>query len=282
MIRTKPGNLPERCFWCAFTIAVFAFWAFVLFLMLSPAKAEAVWDHTVIMFPPPGATFTVPLSEGRNCIWVNNCGDDPTTEPEPPPDGPPPISEIPTPRGTPGWTFGVLIDAAGWLVTASTEHATEDAANAIDGDPMTIWRSGSAGRDETGVFPHELVIDLGKEHWVDGMIYVPRPYDSTVTWSENGSIADYEVWVSDNYVAAHAVDGKPVAANGTWGRVANGTFTYERPGEPQKIEFLIPNLARWVKLVALSDSKGTNIAAASEIYLSESLRDVEITGGGVQ
>lgn len=252
----------------------------LLFMIILPAVIVAEvdpldpWGHSVIMFPPPGATYCIPLTQGRNCVYVTDC-----TEPSPvltPNELP--ISDIPTPRGVAGWTFGVLMDRDGWSVEVSSEHATEDRAGMLDGDPMTIWRSGSAGHSETGVFPHTVIFDMKRESWVDGMIYTPRPYDVSVSYSENGTIADYEIWISNNYAPAHLDE----PANGTWGRVASGTFTYETHNQTQRVDFLIPNKARWIKLVAISDIKGTNIAAAGEIYITESLRDIEITGGAVQ
>jgi hypothetical protein len=84
----------------------------------------------------------------------------------------------------------------------------------------------------------------------------------------NGIITDYEVWVGDDLNA--------------WGRVAKGTFTYDDIPQPQVIEFLIPNNARYVKLVALADMNGSPYATAAEVYITESLKDAVITGGGVQ
>jgi len=189
-----------------------------------------------------------------------------------------PAPTIPNIRDrTPGWTFGIPIDRVGWTVQVSDEHDVEDRYGILDGVPEYIWRSGSASAtNPTSSFPHTVVVDMQAQHWVDGLVYVPRPYDASVSWSENGNIAQYEVWVSDNYTPEHIDEtGETVAANGIWGRVASGTLTYDTPGQTQTIEFLIPNNVRWVKLVALSDVKGTNIAAAGEIYITESLPDVQ-------
>ena len=112
-----------------------------------------------------------------------------------------------------------------------------------------------------------MIIDMHAEHWVDSMIYYPRTYDPAVTYSENGNINEYEVWVSTDRNA--------------WARVADGELSYATPGEPQTVVFLVPNLVRYVKLIAISGVNGTPIANAAEIEITESLADVVIEGGGI-
>jgi hypothetical protein len=260
-------------------LAIFWISMFLTILVVPVLVDAATYPHTIVKPNMAGMSVSIPVDANVwNCVYVTvtDC-----REPDPAPIA---VNDIPTPRGAAGWTFGVLMPRDGWSVEVSSEHATEDRVGMLDGDPLTIWRSGSAGHPETGIFPHWVIIDMKREGWVDGLIYTPRPYDPDVTYCQNGTIEKYEVWVGNNYVPAHLDDDEnPVAANGAWVRVANGTLTYETPNQTQRIDFLIPNKARWVKLVALSGIKGTNIAAAAEIYITESVRDtVEITGGAVQ
>jgi len=66
----------------------------------------------------------------------------------------------------------------------------EHAKNAIDNDPKTIWHTQWAPK--TLKHPHELHIDMGKEHNVHGFTYLPR--QSGI----NGTIQKYEFYVSND------------------------------------------------------------------------------------
>jgi hypothetical protein len=223
------------------------------------------WEHTVIMFPPAGSSFTVPLvPDARNCVYVTDCSEQIGTQPTPTQPDPVVISDIPNIRGIDGWSFGVPIDRTGWTVEADNEH--EAAERAIDVSVTTIWRTGSAGAADQS-HPHQIIIDLQTDHWVDGLVYTPRPYDPAISYAENGNITDYEVWVSKD--------------KNVWGRVANGTMVYDAPGQSHSIELLIPNQARYIKLIALADLKNTGITVAGDIQITESLPDQEVTGGGI-
>ena len=128
------------------------------------------------------------------------------------------LSSIP---GGPAWTSvaelqllttgNAPISRNGWQVTADSEElADENAAAtlAIDGDSNTFWHSAwirDGGEPGDELMPHELVIDLGAAVKIIGFTYLPRQT------GENGRIANYEFYLSDN---------------GTnWGtKVASGTF----------------------------------------------------------
>jgi hypothetical protein len=78
------------------------------------------------------------------------------------------------------------------------------ATNAIDGNPATMWHTEWAQR--TAPLPHTLVLNLGGQYRVDGVRYLPRQ-----DGSPNGTIAGYQVYVSDD--------------GATWGTaVATGTL----------------------------------------------------------
>ena len=185
-------------------------------------------------------------------------------------------TSIPAIRGmSTDWKFGEVIDKTPFTVEVQSEHGKYAAENMVNRDPWYGWSS-----DAYGSFPHTVIIDMGDSHWVDGMTYYPPGFGMP----SGSSIAGYEVWVGNNYVPEHCDDNDNlIPANGAWGRVASGTFSYDRAGQRQKIDFLVPNKARFIKFVAISNVSGNNIAAIGEITLTESIRTDEhvITGGGI-
>ena len=79
------------------------------------------------------------------------------------------------------------------LARASSEDGTSVAANAVDGDPATVWRT-------TAVGDQSLTLDLGYEREFGGL---------TLKWAERGSAARYKLMASS--------DGE------TWGPIAEVT-----------------------------------------------------------
>jgi hypothetical protein len=65
------------------------------------------------------------------------------------------------------------------------------ARNAIDGNANTIWHTQFSS--EIVKHPHELIIDLGREHTIKGFRYLPR---QDAGW--NGTIKEIEITVSNN------------------------------------------------------------------------------------
>ena len=259
------------------------------------------WDHAVIMKPHEGATYSVPipLTPGfPNCVYISvtdckNAVLDPDAPDIPPtntltPPAPPVVSEIPSPIGAYGWSFYNPIDRTEWAAYADDEEpnggSNFKAMAAIDDDPVTQWHT-TWSADVDPLLPHHIVIDMGTEHWVDSLIYSPRVYEPDKSWSANGNILNYEVWVSNNYTRTVADDGT-VTENGVWGRVASGTFPYDEPNQTNTAIFSVPNFVRYVKLVALtadgnSDINKLSFANAGDIKITESTKDIVITGGGV-
>lgn len=93
-----------------------------------------------------------------------------------------------------------------WLIHAvSSEQASagEQAVNAIDGDPKTIWHSRRSPDSPT--HPHSITIDFGKALRLKGFSYLPRPHKH-----KTGCILAYRLDVSP--------DGK------TWTIAAEGEF----------------------------------------------------------
>jgi hypothetical protein len=128
--------------------------------------------------------------------------------------------------------------------TADSEAKGYGAANAVDGDPATIWHT--AWEPAPAPMPHHLVIDLGKERTIRRLVYTPRQ-DMT-----NGRIAGYEVYVSRDGSA--------------WGdAVASGTWP-DGKGK-RTVRFQAPVAGRYVKLIARSEVNGNAFAAVAEVVV---------------
>lgn len=140
----------------------------------------------------------------------------------------------------------VKIPRKDWKVKADSVQASSTAEKAIDGNTSTHWHTKWG---ETEPLPHTFVVDLGKEHDVNGFIYTPRPDGG------NGNINDYELHLSK--------DGQ------SWGEpVAKGSF--EKSKEPNEIIFTTVPGVRFVRLTALSNKQKTNYhAAMSEFEVLE-------------
>ncbi len=94
-----------------------------------------------------------------------------------------------------------LIDTSGnsiphqtWNIAyaSSQELAGEDgsASNAIDGQTSNFWHS--EWKNKEAKYPHQLVIDLGKETKIGGFRYTPRAGDGNP-----GRIKGYQIFVGD-------------------------------------------------------------------------------------
>jgi hypothetical protein len=135
----------------------------------------------------------------------------------------------------------------GWSAVAdSAETAAENgaAANAVDGDPSTIWHTAYSGG--VAPMPHWLDITLTEPHVIDKLTYLPRQGGGT-----NGNIANYEVSVSNDGVS--------------WGTpIATGTFS---AGAEVKTVTFPPVSAKHVRLRALSSQNGQPFTSAAEVNL---------------
>ena len=90
-------------------------------------------------------------------------------------------------------TKGLIINEDLKVISFSSQNEgnSKFAANAVDGNSMTIWHS----KFESGIkkHPHELVIDLGKPSMIRGFRYMARQDGG---W--NGALKDVEFSVGDN------------------------------------------------------------------------------------
>ncbi len=126
----------------------------------------------------------------------------------------------------------------------SEETAGEDGkgANAVDGNPDTFWHT--QWQDASPECPHEIIIELAPPSTIKGFTYLPRQDDV-----ENGTIKDYEFYVSD--------DGKNFGQP-----VAKGTF--ENTKDKKTVTFA-PVKCRFIKLKALSEINDGAWTSAAEI-----------------
>ena len=144
------------------------------------------------------------------------------------------------------WTsvaeFTVLETSGPTLLYVDSEEVVgEDgaAANALDGDPTTIWHTNYMGGQDP--LPHDLAVDLGMTKQLSGITYLPRQ-DSGV----NGRIGQYEVYVSN----AGTPPTTPLVV-GEWTLVASGTFP--NVATKQDVLFNAPVSARYVWLRAITE-----------------------------
>ena len=135
-------------------------------------------------------------------------------------------------------TTGAPLPRIGW--TATADNTTASAANVLDGDPATVWRT------TTAALPHYLTIDTHNRVAVSGLTYLP-PADSA-----NGRIGRYEIQISDDGV--------------TWSAaVATGTFADDALLKTVTVDTVV---TRYVRLRALSEAGARSTkSAAAEINL---------------
>lgn len=131
------------------------------------------------------------------------------------------------------------------VVKADSEETSGEsgqAANAVDGDKNTFWHT--QWQDDSPPCPHEITIELTPPTIIKGFTYLPRQDDS-----ENGTIKDYEFYVSN--------DGQNFGQP-----VAKGTF--ENSKDLKSVTFP-PQQCRFIKLKALSEVNGEAWTTAAEI-----------------
>ena len=138
----------------------------------------------------------------------------------------------------------IYVDHSIWkIVSVSSENNGEEARNAIDGDPSSIWHS--RWSEPEAKHPHSIVVDMGSMLVIDQFIYTPRD-------SGNGRIKDYELYFSK--------DGK------TWDNPVKGRFPDS--SSAQVVKLGSPVTARYFKFVALSEMYGRAWASVAELNVN--------------
>jgi hypothetical protein len=151
------------------------------------------------------------------------------------------------------------MDRTGWkIVRADSEEQGEKegpAALLLDGDRNTIWHTEYKSRKPG--YPHEVIVDTGRDTASSGFYYTPRPNRG------NGTIDTYEFYVSQ--------DGS------NWGKaIVSGSFSdNDQGGESFEVPFDEPVKARYFKFVATAamfdDSHENPLASGAELGLLESV-----------
>lgn len=139
------------------------------------------------------------------------------------------------------------------MVKADSVEAGEgDAVHAFDGKPDSYWHTRWQGAEPKP--PHELVIDLGARAELTGFTMLPRQQQV------NGRIKNYEFYTSE--------DGN------SWGApAAKGSFS--GGAELARVDFPGVRVARFIRLVALSEINGNAWSAVAELdVLARKLLDV--------
>jgi len=166
-----------------------------------------------------------------------------------------------TPRGQLGIVASksfVGLAPIGWKVESvdsqETDQANGAAANAIDGNPSTIWQT-RLNADLT--LPHSLTVDMGTPHRIAGLAYLPRQ-DRTL----NGVVEHYRFETS--------LDGRNWTPNvdaGRFGNIRNNPAL-------QEVAFA-PVTARFFRFTALQEINANGRTSAAEI----SVLPAELEGG---
>ena len=106
--------------------------------------------------------------------------------------------------------------------------AGEVAANAFDGDPLTIWHS--QWKNASPGYPHFVAGDFGKSITLKGVLLVPRQDQA------NGRVRRYRIELSED------------GAN--WRMAKEGRLS--NTSEPTEVKFDSPQKSRYIRFTALS------------------------------
>jgi galactose oxidase len=151
------------------------------------------------------------------------------------------------------------LDRTGWGVTTDSAQGSLVGANALDGDPTTMWHT---EWDPVNVaLPHTITLDMGSIQYVDGVTYLPRQDGNS-----NGNIGEHQLFIS--------TDGSQYTL------VAFGTWLDDASEKSADFE-TIP--ARFIKLVALTEAGNRGPwTSAAEINVWVSKKTSHPETGGLQ
>ena len=155
------------------------------------------------------------------------------------------------------------IDRTGWTAKADSYHnrtgaSDGPASNLLDGNTSSIWHSAynnSSATPEDQQYPHNVVINMGKEVTFKSFSYTPRQEGEAT----NGNILQYELYAS---TSATELDYE----SEEWTKIAGGKFEYNGVA-PIYVNLAEECTATQLKLVALSANNGQNFAAGAEFNL---------------
>ncbi len=124
-----------------------------------------------------------------------------------------------------------------WTIVETTDENTK---SVLDGNPSTVWHQQSTK------IPMDLIIDLGRKYELTGFKYLPDQN----RWS-SGIISNYEFYVSNDNVE--------------WEKVDQGEFSNIKNNPVWQIKKFPAIQARFIKLKALKNVVGDNVAGYAEI-----------------
>lgn len=128
----------------------------------------------------------------------------------------------------------------GWkILNMKTADAAKAADALFDGNIHTQWTQ------KASKMPISLTIDLGKTEKINGFSYVPNQG----RWS-TGIIYKYAFYISKN--------------KRQWTKVNSGEFSNIKNSPIRREKIFTPITARYIKLVALANTEGDNIASYAE------------------
>ncbi|MCK9623135.1 MAG: sulfatase-like hydrolase/transferase, partial [Methylobacter sp.] len=128
------------------------------------------------------------------------------------------------------------------VIECDSQEAASPAANAIDGDPATIWHT--RWKPDADPMPHHLVIDLGRETALNGIKYLPRQNMPKGRW------ADSTVFCSNDPAS--------------WGE-AVAAVQWQNDDQWQTLQFKKTVKARYLKVLITSEVEKRPIASAAEL-----------------
>lgn len=132
----------------------------------------------------------------------------------------------------------------GWKAVADIEETSQPAANAIDGDPSTIW---STPTNAASALPHSITIDMGASHQIGGVTYLPR---------QDGNM----IGVIETFRFETSPDGRAWTTN-----VASGRFGNIRNNPTLQEVTFASATARFFRFTALQEVNSNACASAAEI-----------------
>lgn len=140
-------------------------------------------------------------------------------------------------------------DKSQWKViytNSEMKSKNKDALKALDGDEYSFWHT-VWGRKHPK-HPHELQVDLGKEHELFGFTYQPR-----INGSIDGTVKDYQFFVSNDTKEWREA-------------VAAGEFKYVQESRSMAVVYFDKSVkGRYFRFVALSEVNGKDYASCAEI-----------------
>ncbi len=143
-------------------------------------------------------------------------------------------------------TEGFTSNKNGWtLVSVDSEDANRSATLAFDINDSTAWQTESNTSPETS-YPHELVIDMNETAHFIGFSYLPKQ-----TSFQDGRIKDYEFYVSTDNI--------------NWELVSAGEWANSKDRKYGIFSNQVS--ARYIKLVALSEVNGGNLAYCADLSI---------------